>query len=102
MVSAVLVLSLGTVLGIKSYNSINLTSLMGANLEALSSGDITHKWPTSNEGTCGYVNFYNIDGYRDIRCGISYQTLCYWVGNDKSGADNWCCDNCASTWYCGN
>lgn len=101
MVSAVLVLSLGTVLGIKSYNSINLTSLMGANLEALTFGD-TVRYPTYNEGTCGFVSLYNSYGYREIMCGISYQTLCYMVGDNKEDADNWCCDSCASTWYCGS
>lgn len=39
MVSATLVLSLGTVFGIMSYNSTNTSSLITSNLEALSSGD---------------------------------------------------------------
>lgn len=100
IVSTVVVLSLGTVFGIKSYNIINATSLMGSNLEALTqSGEGTSiAYLGGSGGTCGAYFYW---GYvKAIMCNSTYLEIGDWTDN-YNDVINWCCDSCPSTWYCG-
>jgi len=50
----------------------------------------------SGGGTCGYV----VNG--QIACCISYNEAHFYYDGNEGPGNNWCCDSCSTTWYCGN
>lgn len=97
-ISMLVIISFSTFLGIKAYNSTNISSLFNANLEALSLRELV--FIAGGTGICGVV--YN-PGVEDwdiyVRCEISKAEVKHY-SQDFTNYINWCCENCLSTSYC--
>jgi len=99
-ISMLVIISFSTFLGIKAYNSTNISSLFNANLEALSLREFV--FIAGGTGTCGVkIPSPPGDEYYDIYiiCEISYDEVKYLTQNFTNYI-NWCCDNCSNSSYC--
>lgn len=51
-------------------------------------------------GNCGYMG-PTVNGKSSVVCNISKEEALWWYGEGGGGAQ-WCCESCASTFYCGD
>lgn len=98
-ISMLVIISFSTFLGIKAYKSTNISSLLNANLEALSWTE--YIFIPRGTGICGICYFappgsvYQVH----VRCKISPAEVKDW-SNDYTSYINWCCESCPSSTYC--